>query len=433
MQLRRLPGGVVGFEEFPNGAHSITNTLVDGRMDTRRTLRILTFSSLYPNAVQPRHGVFVEERLRHLVEAGGVSVTVLAPVPWFPSRNSRFGRYAQYADVPREEKRHGLRVLHPRYPVLPKVGMSVAPWLMARALLPVLRRIEQQNGGFDLIDAHYFYPDGVAAVWLGERLGKPVTVTSRGTDVNWIPRYPLPKRQLCWAAERAAGLISVSAALGEHLVSLGVDRKRIVVLRNGVDLELFRPQVEAGAALRSELGIEGTVLLSVGSLIERKGHHVTLQALQRLPDATLLIAGEGPLEGALRRQAETLGLGARVRFLGPVAHDDLARYFSAANVSVLASSREGMPNVVLESLACGTPVVACDAEGVSEVLAEAVAGRVASAREPEALVDAIVALLDAHPGQDAVREYAQRFSWEDTSAGQLALFRRICDGDGGLR
>lgn len=399
-------------------------------MDARPTLRILTFSSLYPNAVQPRHGVFVEERLRHLVEAGGVSATVLAPVPWFPLRNSRFGRYAQYADVPREERRHGVRVLHPRYPVLPKVGMNVAPWLMARALLPVLRRIEQQDGGFDLIDAHYFYPDGVAAVWLGERLGKPVVVTSRGTDVNWIPRYPLPRRQLRWAAERAAGLISVSAALGEHLVDLGVDRRRIAVLRNGVDLGLFGPQAEAGAALRSELGVEGNVLLSVGSLIERKGHHITLQALQRLPDSTLLIAGEGPLEDALRRQTESLGLGGRVRFLGPVAHDDLPRYFSAADVSVLASSREGMPNVVLESLACGTPVVACDAEGVSEVLADPVAGRVVSAREPAPLAEAIVALLESHPGRDAVRKFAQRFSWDDTSAGQLALFKRICGGDG---
>jgi glycosyltransferase involved in cell wall biosynthesis len=400
-------------------------------MDASRTLKILTFSTLYPNVVQPRHGVFVEERLRHLVAGGCVSATVVAPVPWFPWRHPCFGRYAQFAAVPGEEIRHGMRVLHPRYPMLPKVGMSVAPWLMARALLPVLRRLEQEQGPFDLIDAHYFYPDGVAAAWLGGRMGKPVVITARGTDVNWIPRFRLPRSQLCWAAARAAGLVSVSRALGEHLVRLGVPRERITVLRNGVDLDRFRPQAEAGAALREELGLaDGAVLLSVGSLIERKGHHITLRALLHLPEATLLIAGEGPLGEALRRQAEASGLGARVRLLGPVPHADLPRYFSAADVSVLASSREGMPNVVLESLACGTPVVACDVEGISEVLAEPVAGRVVSAREPEALAEGVAALLDTHPGRDAVREYAQRFSWDETSAGQLALFRAICNRAG---
>lgn len=400
-------------------------------MGASRTLKILTFSSLYPNALQPRHGVFVEERLRHLVDGGGISATVLAPVPWFPLKHPRFGRYAQFAQVPEEEIRYGIRILHPRYPVLPKIGMSAAPWLMARAMLPVLRRLEAQEGGFDLIDAHYFYPDGVAAARLGERLGKPVVVTSRGTDVNWIPRFRQPRRQLRWAAARAAGLVSVSGALGEHLVRLGVPRERITVLRNGVDLARFRPQAEAGAALRDELGLaDGAVLLSVGSLIERKGHHITLEALQRLPEVTLLIAGEGPLDESLRHQAEAAGLGSRVRFLGPVPHADLPRYFSAADASVLASSREGMPNVVLESLACGTPVVACDVEGVSEVLAEPVAGRVVSAREPGALADGIAALLDTHPGRDAVREYAQRFSWDETSAGQLELFRAICNRAG---
>ena len=401
-------------------------------MDARRTLRILTFSSLYPNAVQPRHGVFVEERLRHLVDAGGVSATVLAPVPWFPSRNARFGRYAQYADVPREELRHGVRVLHPRYPVLPKVGMSVAPWLMARGLLPELRRLEQQDGGFDLIDAHYFYPDGVAAVWLGERLGKPVVVTSRGTDVNWIPRYRLPRWQVRWAAQRAAGLVSVSHALGEHLVGLDVPRERIKVLRNGVDLDVFRPRHEAAGELRRELDLlpDTPVLLSVGSLIERKGHHITLEALRKLPDAVLLLAGEGPLSEELRSQAQEIGVGSRVYFLGPIPHDDLPRYYSAADVSVLASSREGMPNVVLEALACGTPVVACDAEGVSELITENVAGRVVAVRDAETIAARISEVLTSPPRRESVRAYAQRFSWDETSAGQLELFRAVCGETG---
>ncbi len=390
-------------------------------------MRVLSFTTLYPNAVQPRHGVFVEERLRHLAASGEVELTVLAPVPWFPSRHPRFGRYADFAAVPREEKRHGLRVLHPRYPVWPKVGMSAAPALMAAALWPVLRGLEREHGPYDLIDAHYFYPDGVAAVWLGQRLGKPVVVTSRGTDVNWIPRYRVPRAQLRWAAARAAGLISVSSALGEHLTALGVPRERITVLRNGVDLEVFRPLPEAGAALRRELDLAGPLLLSVGSLIERKGHHIAIEALRGLPAATLLIAGEGPWRARLERQAETAGVAARVRFLGPVAHADLPRYYSAADLFVLASSREGMPNVVLEALACGTPVAACNAEGVAELLADPVAGRIVPRREAESLRQTLSALLAAPPSREAVRAYARRFAWDETSAGQLALFRAVVE------
>ncbi|AOV16823.1 glycosyl transferase family 1 [Acidihalobacter aeolianus] len=396
-------------------------------MDATRKLSILSFSSLYPNAEQPRHGVFVEERLRHLLATGEIGITVVAPVPWFPSRNPRFGHYARLAAVPGEEVRHGLRVLHPRYPVVPKVGMTIAPGLMAAAMLPVLRRMLASGEHFDLIDAHYFYPDGVAAVWLGERLGKPVVVTSRGTDVNWIPRYRGPRAQLRWAAARASGLISVSQALGEHLVQLGVSRERITVLRNGVDLQAFQPVPAAAETTRQELHLPANVplLLSVGSLIERKGHHTTLEALTRLPDAVLVVAGEGPLKPVLHRQMEDLGLAPRVRFLGPIPHKDLPRYYSAADVSVLASSREGMPNVVLEALACGTPVVACDAEGVSEVLADPVSGRVVPAREPEALARCVESVLSHPPGRERVREYAQRFSWDETSAGQLKLFREI--------
>lgn len=397
-------------------------------MHTARKLSILSFSSLYPNTQQPRHGVFVEERLRHLTANGDIDVTVVAPVPWFPSRNPLFGHYARLASVPAEEVRHGLRVLHPRYPVVPKVGMTIAPGLMATAMLPVLRRLLASGKQFDLIDAHYFFPDGVAAVWLGQRLGKPVVVTSRGTDVNWIPRYRGPRQQLRWAAAKASGLISVSHALGEHLVRLGVSRERITVLRNGVDLQVFQPISGAADSLRQELRLpaKAPILLSVGSLIERKGHHITLEALTCLTDAVLIIAGEGPLKQSLQHQMEALGLAPRVRFLGPISHSDLPRYYSAADVSVLASSREGMPNVVLEALACGTPVVACDAEGVSEVLADQVSGRVAQAREPSTLAQCIESVLAKPPGREQVRAYAQRFSWDETSAGQLKLFREIC-------
>lgn len=392
-----------------------------------RVIRILTFSTLYPNAARPRHGVFVENRLRRLVADGRVAATVVAPVPWFPFRGDRFGRYADFARAPAEEERFGIPVRHPRYPLLPKIGMTVAPYLLYRAVRPDIERRMRGGMGFDLIDAHYFYPDGVAAVLLGRALGVPVTITARGTDLNLLPRYALPRRMIRWAAGQAAGLITVCAALKASLVALGVAADRITVLRNGVDLEQFAPGDRDAA--RAHLGLSGPVLLSVGHLISRKGHDIVVEALAEIPEATLLIAGEGPEERALRGLIRRRDLEGRVRFLGAVPHAEMAALYRAADVLVLASSREGWANVLLEAMACGTPVVASDVWGTPEVVAAPEAGRLMAARTPVAAAAAIRALLDAPPDRAATRAYAEGFGWAETTEGQLRLFNRILGWD----
>lgn len=386
-------------------------------------IRLLTFTSLYPNAAQPRHGVFVEERLRHLVASGGLTAAVVAPVPWFPFRYSRFGAYAALATVPEREERYGIQISHPRYPVLPKVGMSIAPFLMYRALLPVLRKLKANGADFDLIDAQYFYPDGVAAAKLGMAMNKPVVITARGTDVTLIPHYRLPRRQIKWAAERVAAIVTVSQALKDALAALGVNPDKITVLRNGVDLDHFRPLDRT--VIRARLGLTGPVWLSVGHLIERKGLHITLPALAKTPDVTLLIAGDGPEEGKLRRLANSLGVGERVRFLGAIAHADLCEYYNAADALVLASSREGMPNVVLEALACGTPVIATRVEGTPEIITSPEAGELMQERSPEALVLAWNKLQAHTPDRISTRKYAEQLGWAPTVRAQLALYVRV--------
>ena len=156
-------------------------------------MRILTFTTLYPSTAQPQHGIFVETRLIKLVESGAVAARVLAPCPWFPLGAARLGRYAIFARIPRQEIRYGLRVDHPRYPVLPKLGVNLAPLSLFAAVLASLRRQMREGVDFDLIDAHYFYPDGVAAVLLGRALDRPVVVTARGSDLNILARRPIPR------------------------------------------------------------------------------------------------------------------------------------------------------------------------------------------------------------------------------------------------
>ncbi|MHB1205860.1 MAG: glycosyltransferase, partial [Rhodospirillaceae bacterium] len=279
-------------------------------------MKLLSFTTLYPNAAQPIHGVFVENRLRRLA-AAGVEIKVVAPVPWFPFKGAWAGRYARFARVPHAEVRHGLTVLHPRYPALPKVGMTIAPLLLALALRPIIAKVIADGYDFDLIDAHYFYPDGVAAALLARWFGRPLTITGRGTDLNFIPQYAGPRRQIQWAAGQAAHMITVCQALKDSLIGLGVDEGRVTVLRNGVELDLFKPLDGAGRdAARACLGMQGIALVSVGQLIERKGHHLIVEALPDLPGVHLYIAGDGPELMNLRALAERLKIGQRVHLLG---------------------------------------------------------------------------------------------------------------------
>lgn len=388
-----------------------------------KPIKILTFSSLYPNAAQPIKGVFVENRLRHLLGSGEVEAKVVAPVPWFPFSGKLFGSYGVFASVPRFEVRHGIEVWHPRYPVIPKIGMSVAPLLMYWAVRRTLRRLEARGFEFDLIDAHYFYPDGVAACLLAQARGKPFVVTARGSDISLIPGYAIPKKWILWAADKSRALISVCQALKDEMVALGIAADKVTPLRNGVDLDFFRP--DGREEIRRELGCEGRVLLSVGNLVEVKGHHLIIEAMLNLPECRLYIAGGGEMDGQLEKLVRANGLSGRVALLGPLDRETVRRYMAAADALVLASSREGMANVLLESLACGTPVVATPLWGTPEVVAAPEAGVLMLDRSVAAVVEGVNRLFADYPSREATRRYAERFGWDETSAGQLRLFREI--------
>lgn len=386
-------------------------------------IKLLTFSSLYPSAVRPNHGIFVETRLRYVLASGEATAVVVAPVPWFPFANERFGAYAKFAQTAREETHNGVRVLHPRFPLLPKFGMSTAPALLAAASISTLRRVIREGYDFDVIDAHYFYPDGVAAAMLGKYFNKPVVITARGTDINVLPRFFLPRALIRWAAAQTAANITVSQALKDEMRKHGVDPGRILVLRNGVDLDRFQPIDRAER--RRALGLDAFTLLSVGNLIPSKGHHLVIQSLTHLPEVRLLIAGTGPQRRVYEQLAQALGVSQRVVFLGSVPQVELKNYYGAADALVLASEREGWPNVLLESMACGTPVIATRIAGISEIVAAPEAGLLIDERTSSAIAGAVHRLLANYPEHAATRAYAMRFRWDETTHGQLALFKRV--------
>lgn len=393
-----------------------------------RGLRVLTLTSLFPSVARPRHGIFVETRLGHLVSDGGVDARVIAPVPWFPFDSAAFGQYGRYAATPRRTTRaNGLRVSHPRYLMLPRVGVEFQPDSMARAAARDAAELELGGWRPDLIDAHYLYPDGVAAAIVAERLQVPFVVTARGTDVNVLGRTPGPAGRILWAAQRAAAVIAVSQRLKEALVEIGVDEAKIVVLRNGVDPVLFRPEPRGAARERLRLP-GGRLAACVGNLVPEKGFALAIEALCCLDGFSLVIVGEGPSRTELVALARRLGVDERVIFRPSMPQHELRSLYSSADVLLLTSTREGWPNVVLEALACGAPVVAVDVGAVGEMLTNPQVGRIVGARDPVLLAAAVSELLASAGSVEQICDHAARFGWASVSRGQIEVFARARAG-----
>lgn len=386
-------------------------------------IRLLTFTNLYPDPVRPRHGIFVEHRLRRLVATGQVSARVIAPVPWCPLPLGQ--RFAQYRvrGIPERDERYGIVIHHPRYWVVPGLTSALNPWTMMLAALPVALRLIQQGYDFDVVDAQYIYPDGVAGALLAQRLGKPVTLTARGSDVNVALKEQLPMRWFARVQQDVAAFVTVSAALKQGLIDAGVQTERISVIRNGVDAELFC--VHDRIQMKQKLGLPNHTLVSVGNLVEEKGHHLVIAALERLPRVHLVVIGSGPELTSLQALARQVGVADRVRWVAHVNQAELAEYYSAADITVLASSREGMANVLLESLSCGTPVVATNVGGNPEVVADPAAGLLLPERSVAAIATAVRILLDSPIERSATCQYGKQFDWNEPIARQVELLESV--------
>lgn len=392
-------------------------------------MRILTLTSLFPGSAQPRHGVFVRERMLAYRERFGGEIKVVAPVPFWP-RFLASEKYGAFARAPRSETFGGFEIEHPRYLMIPKVGVPLQGMFYEAGVRSTVRRIQLETG-IDVLDAHYAYPDGFAAARLAQRFGLRYVLTVRGTDVNLLPKQGSLAGQIRFALANAHRVVAVASALAELAVEAGADPRRVVVLRNGVDGTKFRPLDPMAARARLGLPVDRRVVVCVGFLVPRKGHALALDALAAMPQAMrplLVIAGDGPERPALDAKVAALDLTRDVRFLGAVMHEDLAEVFSAADVSLLTSDREGWPNVILESMACGTPVVATAVHGVPEIITSPQLGVLVHERTPTALRTGLTTALEREFDRPAIRAYAESMDWGATATGLHAVFEAVRNG-----
>lgn len=386
------------------------------------TRRLLSIATLYPAPGRPGFGRFVARQMEALAARSDWQVTVINPIglpPLPPVLASK--RYAALRAIPAQTEAGGVSVHHPRFTLLPALSGPFNPMLIARAVLPLARRLHAEHP-FDMVDAQFFYPDGPAAARVAQALGLPLAIKARGSDIHYWGTRGAALKQMRAAARQAGALLAVSQALGRDMVALGLPSDRLHVHYTGLDRARFHPLPRPEARARvAALGLPatGALVLSVGALVPVKGTSLAIEAMAHLPaDATLAIAGDGDEAAALQALAGRLGLGARVRFLGAVDHATLPLLLAAADAMVLPSEREGLANAWIEALACGTPLVIPDIGGAREVLDSPAAGRIVE-RTPDAIAAGLADVLANPKPQDEVAASAARFSW-DANAAALA-------------
>lgn len=381
-------------------------------------MKLLVLTNLFPTPWDPLRGSFNRQQFERLGQRH--EVHVLTAVDFRERRGARAA-----VEVP------GLRTDYFVFVFPPGIGRALhaACWF-ASLLLQRGRRLRAEK--YDGVLASWAYPDAVASVWMARWLGIPVVVKVHGSDLNVVAEKALRRPQIRSALRHAGAVVAVSRALAEKAVAIGADPSRVHVIYNGVDAARFAPGAQASA--RQRLSVQepcAPLLLYVGNLKEAKGCLDLLEAfpalLARQPDARLVYVGAGTCRDALLARAAALGCADRVQLMGAMAHDALADWFRAADLLCLPSHNEGVPNVVLEAMACGTPVVATRVGGIPEVLPD-YAGILVPAKQPEALSAALIQAVETRWDRAKIVAHAATFSWADNVNQLDAIMQRVVDG-----
>jgi teichuronic acid biosynthesis glycosyltransferase TuaC len=354
--------------------------------DCPRHLVVVT--TFFPNSANPWRTIFVKNlvatmRLKR-------SLDIIAPIALVPP----LARWRKQRAVQSLERVDGLDVFHPRYLAVPRLGIF-SPLTLAISILPTLRKIKAQRKSI-LIHAHCVYPDGVGAALASRCLGIPYVITAHGSDINVYSEKMGYRSLIRWAFAGAASVIAVSDALKTKIdrLSKSVAPKSFHIPCAGYDPNVFFPR--DNLKLRDEFGIELTakIVVFVGQLVPVKGVNVLIDAWMYLAmqnkvkrnDAVIII-GDGPCRAALTKQSSPLG--AQVRFLGSQSQSEISRWIGASTLLCLPSHSEGTPNVVVEALASGRPVISTCVGGIPELIKDTINGLLVPPNNHTALAAAL--------------------------------------------
>ena len=380
-------------------------------------MKILAVTTMYPNRIQPVHAVFIKQRLMHIKRY--CDLTIICPIPYFPYC-WKLERYRHRRSIPLYENHEGINVYYPRYFSIPKYLKPMEAFFITLKLLAFIKKKKIE---FDIIEAHLPFPEGIASVLIGKIFKKPVSITLRGHDINLLPMFPVRKRMIQYTLNNCSAIFSVADALKKGAEKIGINGDRIEVLGNGVDPDRFFLLDKKESRKRLDLPQDKKIILCVGHLVERKGFHLVVDAVAGLIKehglkVLLVIIGEAGEEGdfssQIKNRIKINKIESAVLLPGAIKNENLVFWYNAADLFCLASSKEGWANVLLESLACGTPVVATDVWGTPEVINNLEVGILVK-RDCAEIAAAIHRAINQNWDRVYLNKYANNFTWENIS------------------
>jgi glycosyltransferase involved in cell wall biosynthesis len=392
-------------------------------------MKILVYTSLFPNHLNPDFGIFIKNRMFNFAKLDNCEIVVVAPVPYCPPWKI-LGKWYEFSKIKKKEVMQGITIYHPRYLLIPKISMLIHGLSMFLSSIRTIKKIKKEFL-FDLIDAHYVYPDGFAGMLLSRYSDKPFVVSARGTDINQFSNFRIIKAMICKTLKESQYIISVCNALKDVMLELGADSTRVKVIPNGIDTDLFYPQPKKDARKSLSLDDNKKIIFSAGGLIERKGHHIAIDAISEIvkiiPDVHFFIAGKGVYRRFLEEKISKKRLEDYITLLGHVPNTELKQWYSAADVFCLASSREGWANVIMESMACGTPVVATNVWGAPEIITDPDVGILVE-RNPEAISKALIDALKRDWNRKKILNHVNKRSWKVVAKEVHMVFSKVIEG-----
>lgn len=371
--------------------------------------RVLVLTGIFPNRQSPTWGIHVFQNVRAL--SAYADVRVVATVPWIPEVVAH-GRYRAYADIPGRDRWEGIDVVYPRFFVVPKVARFLHGYEYFYSIRTAVAR-EARDFRPDVILAYFAYPYGFAAVRFGRMFRLPVVISCRGSDINNMSRPRLQGGMIISSLRACRRVFVMSDEMRARVLTWGLDPARVEIVSNGVDAERFRPGDRARE--RAILGIEADarVVVCVSRLSREKGIDVLVDAMAQNDDSTrLYVIGDGIERAALAARARSLGIDRRVSFLLTRPHDEIPRWLAAADVVVLPSRAEGMPNAVLEALASGRPVVATAVGGTRELVHDSSLGLLVPPDDAGALAAALREALNHTWNEKVIAESVAPRTWD---------------------
>ncbi len=378
-------------------------------------MRVLAVTKVFPNAVVPLDEPHVAQRYASV--QGRCEISVLGTIPTFPLAPllGRWSHAGRVAGAPRREVIRGLEVEHPRYLLIPKVGLPVQ-WLLYAA--GIFRAVLARRAETDVLWSTWVYPDGVAALWVGQLLGLPVVVESIGSDVNIVAQKPPARALLRRFLPGAARVIAVSRPLAEKLIELGAAPERVDVIPTGVNRELFAPRDRGQARARLGRDDGERLVLFVGRTERAKGVFDLLEAFRQVvardPAARLVYVGQGEAQAELAARAAAFG--ERVLLTGGRPLPEVAEWIGACDLLALPSWAEGTPNVILEALSAGRRVVASSVGGIPDLITSARLGELVPARDVGALGGALARQLATSADPEEIRRESGVLSLDEVAA-----------------